>query len=1054
MKNQEEPPGHPNVRLPPQEFQERLNFLQQEVNIKASMGVLVEKDTPSPGLIEFLDKMKVTPVSLLARFAQITGLPICNYYCFEVPDSKLYICVVEYENNQYYGAKKKNKKDAKNSAALNLLDFLHDSKKLLILDKKYAKAKEKELLPNSETRQLFDNMNPIPIVDCPPEFSNLREHIWTNFENEGLPDPIFCSETLNLFNLNNNQGSSMLNQHCNLNKVKSPDIIIFTAPTERNGKKYIGATVFEEKIFLGAISKSKSQAKNNCAAFVVDFLIRVGKFNLSRRQKRKMESGSVDEIFSKEGKLKRLHDLREETLNFLISEKTPTTLLNEISAKFKLPKTNFEVSQIEEGSFLFVAKAVFEDTEFISFPAPRKKDASNDAAILVLDHLFKTNKVRSDDPQMAKIQKLKQNPGSSKIPGFSQDIDIKDVKMEVDRDFEDEQEAELGHSSLFELGQLMIYDAIRGAYETEELMAHSSHHVSGIVCHNSNTNEAILISWATGNNFNPGTSERSSLKDCYAEILSRRGFLIYLMDEVKEYISSNGENSIFFLNDETKLLKIKEEYSFHLFISGAPIGDGCRISYNGNDFSNAIFPASDCYIGHGIGQLSVKRSGKDTVEPLTTSLNTGSMASSDKILKWNVCGIQGAALSHIMEPIYFSSISIEKNYDKKNLTRALIPPVNGLYMSLLAPLVYMFFGTSRTTSLGSFAIVALMVADVDKKIMKTHYPTNFSEIFEMEDYSHLEINPSTICSTLTFAVGILQLGAAILKFEYFSNLFTEALIGGFTVATAIQIFFTQIFDLLGVKASRGSGPFCLFLNILEFLKSVPKANLVTVGTSLVTGVILFTGKDYVSPVIKRWTKGRLIVPFELVVMTLGTLVSYIFDFRNAYGVIVVGKVPTGLPQPSLPVFSIVPECISYSIPITVLTVAMHMSMVKILAQRQKYTIDPGQEIYAISFASLISSFFPVFPNSNGFGRSFVQAECGAKTQICSLSSSLFLLGVIFFMGPLFNTLPRCVLSTSIWIVSCFATIIVDVVNGLYIALLFTLGTVVLRTQWLIFHKTL
>ena len=29
-----------------------------------------------------------------------------------------------------------------------------------------------------------------------------------------------------------------------------------------------------------------------------------------------------------------------------------------------------------------------------------------------------------------------------------------------------------------------------------------------------------------------------------------------------------------------------------------------------------------------------------------------------------------------------------------------IPPVNGLYMSLLSSFVYMFFGTSRTTSLG------------------------------------------------------------------------------------------------------------------------------------------------------------------------------------------------------------------------------------------------------------------------------------------------------------------------------------------------------------------
>ena len=148
-------------------------------------------------------------------------------------------------------------------------------------------------------------------------------------------------------------------------------------------------------------------------------------------------------------------------------------------------------------------------------------------------------------------------------------------------------------------------------------------------------------------------------------------------------------------------------------------------------------------------------------------------------------------------------------------------------------------------------------------------------------------------------------------------------------------------------------------------------------------------------------------------MIIGTLISYIFDYRNVYQVKVVGKVPTDLPHPILPVFSIVPECLSYAVPITVLTIVIHISMAKVLAQRQKYRIDSGQEIYAISFSSIISSFFPVYPSSNGFGRSFVQAECGAKTQMCSLASCVFLIGVIIFMGPLFMTLPRCVLSTVI-----------------------------------------
>ena len=141
-------------------------------------------------------------------------------------------------------------------------------------------------------------------------------------------------------------------------------------------------------------------------------------------------------------------------------------------------------------------------------------------------------------------------------------------------------------------------------------MSYSSQHVAGIVCLNSKSDEASLVSWASGNYFNQNPPDGSILNDLYAEILARRGFLTYLLNQVEKYINSDGKDSIFMLNEETKLLRVKDDYSFHLFVSGAPIGDGCRVSYNENDFSNAIFPTSDCYIGHGLGQLSVKKSGK------------------------------------------------------------------------------------------------------------------------------------------------------------------------------------------------------------------------------------------------------------------------------------------------------------------------------------------------------------------------------------------------------------------------------------------------------------
>ncbi|KAE9548559.1 hypothetical protein FO519_008232 [Halicephalobus sp. NKZ332] len=410
-----------------------------------------------------------------------------------------------------------------------------------------------------------------------------------------------------------------------------------------------------------------------------------------------------------------------------------------------------------------------------------------------------------------------------------------------------------------------------------------------------------------------------------------------------------------------------------------------------------------------------------------------------------------------------------------------VKPINGLYMSFFAPLFYMIFGTSRDASLGSFAVVALMTGVANEKIMASYYPSNSTTIFSLDDYSGYDINPTSIATTLTFTVGLWQLGAAVLKLEFLTLYFSDPLITGFTTGAAVHVMVSQIGNIMGLHLNRVSGPGYLFVVIYRLVTKILEVNWVTLTISFVGGVFLILGKDYLSPAIKRCSKIRVVIPYDLIAMIIATLVSYFLHFHENYSVRIVGAVPAELPEPQLPEFSLIPDCLSPALAIAVVTIAVHISLAKMLAKRFDYTIDPGQEMYALGLTSFLSGFFPVFPNSTALGRTMVQVESGARTQLSSLFSCLFLLVVILFIGPLFDSMPLCILNTvivialrpmfrkfkdlpglwkiskidfAIWIVSFLATVCVDVIEGLGISVFFTLFTVVLRTQWPSWRSTI
>jgi len=142
------------------------------------------------------------------------------------------------------------------------------------------------------------------------------------------------------------------------------------------------------------------------------------------------------------------------------------------------------------------------------------------------------------------------------------------------------------------------------------------------------------------------------------------------------------------------------------------------------------------------------------------------------------------------------------------------------------------------------------------------------------------------------------------------------------------------------------------------------------------------------------------------------------------------------------------------------------------ATKHGYTVDPNQELLAQGASNVLGSLFQCIPIAGSLSRSAVQEASGCKSMLTSLVSCSLLFLVLMWLGPLFSSLPVCVLATIIlasltgivakvadvrrfmkrslwdgfvWVATFAATVLLDVDLGLVVGLAASLAAVLVRS---------
>ncbi|QKS71627.1 sodium-independent anion transporter [Paenalkalicoccus suaedae] len=371
-----------------------------------------------------------------------------------------------------------------------------------------------------------------------------------------------------------------------------------------------------------------------------------------------------------------------------------------------------------------------------------------------------------------------------------------------------------------------------------------------------------------------------------------------------------------------------------------------------------------------------------------------------------------------------------------------MPPITGLYASIIPILIYAMIGTSRQLAVGPVAVVSLLV---------------FAGVSQLAEPGSSEFVSYAIL--LMMMVGVIQVVMGVIRLGGLASFIPHAVISGFTSAAAIVIAFSQLKHVFGVSVPSEASP---LQTITHIFMQLPNSQVITFSIALGSVALLLILKK-IAPAF----------PAPLLVVIVTVLLVSGFNLAER-GVSIIGDVPAGLPSLLIPTITI--DAMLLLLP-TALTISFigfmeSYAMAKVIAQKESYSIKPNRELIGLGAANVGGSFFGAFPVTGGFSRSAVNYEAGAKTKFAGVITAMLIALTLVFFTSYFYYLPNAVLAAivlvavyklidyseaahlfsynridfALWMITFLATLVISVEIGLVTGIIAGMLVIPLRRK--------
>jgi SulP family sulfate permease len=309
-----------------------------------------------------------------------------------------------------------------------------------------------------------------------------------------------------------------------------------------------------------------------------------------------------------------------------------------------------------------------------------------------------------------------------------------------------------------------------------------------------------------------------------------------------------------------------------------------------------------------------------------------------------------------------------------------LPPVVGLYASVVPLLVYAVLGRIPQLGVGPLASISILSAIGVAKLA----PDDTAAFIALS-------------ATLAVVVGVVHLVIGIGRLGFLVRFLSEPVMNGFLAGVGMLLIATQLGPLTGVTISTTSGR--AFDTVRDWVEALDTGSLSTAALGLGSLVAL--------AVAKRWRR----FPSPLALIVVASLAVAVLGLDD-HGIAVVGTVPSGLAAPANPPWSMhdVQVLLPTAFAITLISILEAMSLARDFAEKHGYDLDPNQEIAALGASNVAAGFFQGMVVTSAITRSSILDEAGARTQLSGALSALVVAPLLVFGSITFQDIPITVLA--------------------------------------------